>query len=99
MALSGLLPRDTDETKGNQQSIGDLYAVSNSDVPDRKQVLGQYILYDLLTLKCKELCSCELSESDYSTMSLKKQGLTHLLKKGPAQCSWLVSPGVHWASS
>ena len=31
--------------------------------------------YDLLPLKCKELCSCELSESDCSTMSLKKEGL------------------------
>jgi len=26
VALSGLLPRDTDETKGNEHSIGDLYA-------------------------------------------------------------------------
>jgi len=51
-----------------------LRRVSNSDVPDRKQVLGQDILYDLLTLKFKELCSCEMSESDCCSTSLKEQG-------------------------
>jgi hypothetical protein len=51
-----LVPRETDGKEGKRTEHGrSLRRVSNSDVRDRKQVLEQCILYDLLILKSKVL--------------------------------------------
>ena len=91
VALSGLLPRDIDETKGNEQNIVDLYhRVSNSDVRDRAQVLGQGILYDLLALKFKEFFFLR-NVGIRLLHHVPEETRAHLLKNDPAQCNWLVS--------